>query len=363
MQNKRTSGTLVQIERPPEPRRGVLRLDHIDRDIAAALQLDPRGTWRHIATVVGATESTVRRRGERLLHSGVVRTTVVADSALPHTGVLVLCTCRPPDAPAVARALAARDDVRFAALITGRWDVVAEVIPPTHQDLARIILEELPAVDGIMRAMTATLLRNFKATHDWSRDLLGTRAANLASTTQEDGAGSDPAPLDEVDHRILACLRDDGRRSYADVAVRCGITESMARRHVDNLFVRAGVQPMALVDPSVLGYEIELLMWLRVDLARLEEIAAALVQRREVRYVSATSGFGDMVCEVILRSRDDLYPFLTTVVGTLPGVREVDVALELVTLKRAYLVLDQWPLPTHGRHYTRVSDDTTAFGT
>jgi len=91
--------------------------------------------------------------------------------------------------------------------------------------------------------------------------------------------------------------------------------------------------------------------------------AAALVQRREVRYVSATSGFGDMVCEVILRSRDDLYPFLTTVVGTLPGVREVDVALELVTLKRAYLVLDQWPLPTHGRHYTRMSDDTTAFGT
>jgi len=359
--HRRTPGQLVQIGRPPEPRRHALRLDQIDRDIAAALQLDPRGTWRHIAAVIGATESTVRRRGERLLHSGVVRTTVVADSALPHTGVLVLCTCRPADAPAAAQALAARDDVRFVALITGQWDVIAEVIPPTHQDLARIILEELPAVDGVMRAMTATLLRNFKATHDWSRDLLGVRAADLAATERDDNLGADPAPLDEVDNRILACLRDDGRRSYADVAERCDITESMARRHVDNLFVRAGVQPMALVDPSVLGYEIEVLMWLRVDLARLEDIAGALVQRREVRYVSATSGFGDMVCEVILRSRDDLYPFLTAVVGVLPGVREVDVALELVTLKRAYLVLDHWPVAPHGHHGTRAPDNTTAF--
>lgn len=356
--NGKASVRSAQIERqrPPEPRRGDPPLDKSDQEIAAALQLSPRATWRHIAAAIGATESTVRRRAERLLQSGVVQITVVIDTALPQAGVLILCNCRPSDAAGVARALAARDDVRFAALVTGQWDVVAEVIPLSHQDLARIILEELSAVEGIIRLTTAATLRNFKATHDWSRDLLGARAVELACAPQDGAAALDSMILDDVDCRILERLREDGRCGYAELAVSCGITESMARRRVDNLFARSGVRPIALVDPAVLGYEVEFLMWLRVDLAQLEQVAAALIRRHEVRYVSATSGFSDMVCEVILRSRNDLYPFLTGVVGTLAAVQHVDVALELKVLKRSYFLLDQWPARTLGGRVTHPLD-------
>jgi DNA-binding Lrp family transcriptional regulator len=316
-------------------------LDQLDRQIAAALQLHPRATWRQIAAVIGATESTVRRRAERLLQAGIVRTTVIADAVIPHVSVLMQCACRPVDAADVARALADLDAVRFVALVTGPFDVVAEMVTPSHQDLARIILRDLPTVGGIVRSSTATVLRNFKTSFDWSRDLVGPRAAELEQRSHNGAQPGSPPALDDIDLRVLDCLREDGRSSFADLAARCGVTESMARRRVDYLFTRASVRPIALVDPRLLGFDVELLLWLRVDLAQLERVAAALVSRREVRYVSATSGYSDLVCEVIVHSPNDLYTFLTTVVGALDGIRQVDAASELVTVKRSDIRLDR----------------------
>ena len=37
-----------------------------------------------------------------------------------------------------------------------------------------------------------------------------------------------------------------------------------------------------------------------------------------------------------MRSQDDLYAFSTQTLAALPGVREVDFALELATLKRGF---------------------------
>ena len=72
---------------------------------------------------------------------------------------------------------------------------------------------------------------------------------------------------------------------------------------------------------------------LRVNLGELERIATALAARREVRYVSATSGFSDLACEVILRSADDLYDFTTNVLGGLAGVQRTVIAHELATVQ------------------------------
>ncbi|HKO23215.1 MAG TPA: Lrp/AsnC ligand binding domain-containing protein [Chloroflexota bacterium] len=266
---------------------------------------------------------------------------MIADAVIPHVSVLMQCACRPVDAADVARALANLDAVRFVALVTGPFDVVAEMVTPSHQDLAHIILRALPTVGGIVRSSTATVLRNFKTSFDWSRDLVGPRATELEQRTHNGALPGSPPALDDIDLRVLDCLREDGRSSFADLAARCGVTESMARRRVDYLFTRASVRPIALVDPRLLGFDVELLLWLRVDLAQLERIAAALVSRREVRYVSATSGYSDLVCEVIVRSPNDLYAFLTTVVGALDGIRQVDTASELVTVKRSHIRLDR----------------------
>jgi DNA-binding Lrp family transcriptional regulator len=310
-------------------------VDELDRRIAAALQVNGRATWRQVARAVGSSESTVARRAQQLIDIGLMRVTAVADPIRCGFGypVLVQLKCEVGTAGAAAEVLAQRPDVRFVALVTGTFDLVIELIVPSRRRLAWVLLEELPKIEGITQTTTESVLRNFKMAYDWSRDLLGETAAELEQPPSSDGQS---IALNAVDLELLQLLVDDGRRSFSELAAELDISESRARRRVDALVAAGCVRFATFVDPHRLGYDVEVFIWMRVDLASLEETAAALAARPEVRYLSATSGFSDLVCEVILRSQDDLYAFSTETLGALPAVRQVDFALELATVKRGY---------------------------
>jgi DNA-binding Lrp family transcriptional regulator len=326
----------------------------LDQRIAVALQLKGRATWRDIAVLVGTSESTVARRARALMAAGVIRTTAVADPLRCGFGhpVLVRFGCVPDRSLEVARRLAARPDVRFLALVTGQSNIVAELIVGSSDHLARVLIEEVPSIAGVMRTTTESVLRNFKTAFDWSRPLLEGLVEVPAPPLIDVRAPQAPLALDAIDIGLIDQLRKDGRRGYQDLGSALGISESAARRRVDNLIAGGCVYPATLVDPGFLGFDVEVFVSMRVNLARLEEVAAALVGRPEVRYLSATSGYSDLVAEVILRSQDDLYHFRTQVLGALAGIREVDVALELQTVKRAYLRMDERG-PERPSHHSR----------
>ena len=318
------------------------KLDDLDRRIAAVLQIDGRSTWRQVARLAGTSESTVARRAQSMFDAGVMRVNGLADPIRCGFGhpVLLQLSCEVGAAAEVARLLAERVDVRFVALVTGTFDIVAEVIVPSRAALARVLLEELPEIKGITRTTTESVLRNFKTSYDWSRDLLGD--AGLTDITVAPKV-EPPAPsLDQVDLLLLHGLVEDGRRTYAELGAAAGVSESMARRRVEALVASGCLRFATFVEPHLLGYDVEVMIWMRVELARLEEIADALVKRREVRYLSATSGFSDLTCEAILGSQDDLYEFSRGVLGVLPGIREVDVGFELATVKRGYVRMDDY---------------------
>ena len=322
---------------PPMP-----KLDDLDRRIAAVLQIDGRSTWRQAARLTGTSESTVARRAQSMFDAGIMRVNGLADPIRCGFGnpVLLQLSCEVGAAAEVARQLAERVDVRFVALVTGTFDIVAEVIVPSRVALARVLLEELPEIKGITRTTTESVLRNFKTSYDWSRDLLGD--AGLTDITVAPAVDG-PAPLlDEVDLLLLHALVDDGRRTFAELGAAVGVSESMARRRVEALVANGCLRFATFVEPHLLGYDVEVFIWMRVELALLEETASALAERREVRYLSATSGFSDLTCEAILGSQDDLYEFSTGVLGVLPGIREVDVGLELATVKRGYVRMDDY---------------------
>lgn len=314
----------------------------LDQQIAAAMQVNGRATWREIARLLGTSESTVARRARALLESGVIRTTVIEDPLRCGIGypVLVHLACAPGHAGEVARALEARSDVRFLALVTGTFDVITEVIVESRDALARVV-DELTALPGLVRATSETVLRTFKLAYDWSRPLLEAVVPVPPQAPIDVHAPGRPVELDGVDRGLIDLLRGDARRSYQELAELQGISESAARRRVDHLIASGCITPVVLVDPAFLGYGVEVLFDLRVDLGRLEEVASALVQRPEVRYLSAASGESDLVGEVILRTHDDLYRFRTRVLGGLDGIRNVDTALELRPLRRAYLPMGE----------------------
>lgn len=317
-------------------------MDGLDRRIAAALQINGRASWQQVARVVGSSESTVARRAQRMIEAGEIRVAAIADPIRCGFGypVLVQLKCEVGAASRVAHALAERADVRFLALVTGSFDMVMELIVPSRRYLAGVLLEELPEIGGIKETTTEVVQRNFKMSYDWSRGLLGDAAAELERPALvSDGASTRPGSLDAVDLRLYELLVEDGRRSFSELALVAGISESMARRRVDSLRSRGCLRFATLLQPYQLGYDLECFCWIQADLSRLEETATVLAGRREVRYLSATIGYSDLICETILRSQDDLYEFTTRTLGRLPGVQGVDVGIELQTVKRAYLLL------------------------
>jgi DNA-binding Lrp family transcriptional regulator len=315
-------------------------MDALDRRIAAALQLNGRATWREVARVLGTSESTVARRGRQLLDSGLVRVTGQPDAARVGLGnpVLVQLNCAAGMIKRVATELAARPDVRFLAVVTSTYDVLVELIVPSKARLAHVLTDEFASVEGITGTTTDVVMRTFKTSYDWSRELLDEHGVDPSFVSQAPVPQADDlATLTESDLRLMQLLSDDGRRTFSDLAQDLDMSESMVRRRVSALVDNGYLFFATLVDPQALGYEVELFVKLRVALSELERIATALAARREVRYVSATSGFSDLACEVILRSADDLYDFTTDVLGGLPGVQRTVIAHELATYKRAYM--------------------------
>lgn len=326
-------------------------VDSLDQRIAAALQADGRAGWQNVARMVGSSESTVARRAQKMFDEGVLRVAAISDPVRCGFGypVLVQLKCEVGEETRVAHTLADRTDVRFLALVTGSFDIVMELVVPSPRYLARVLLQELPQVGGIADTTTDTVLRNFKMSYDWSREVLEANGGEI-ETDQTSVAGygdvGGSRALDEVDLRLYGFLVADGRRNFSELASLADVSESMARRRVEAMRADGCLRFATLVEPHLLGYEVECFCWINVDLSRLEGVANALAARREVRYLSATIGFSDLICETILRSQDELYEFSTRTLGDLPGVRGVDIGLELQTVKRAYLRLQEPEAPS-----------------
>ena len=151
-----------------------LLLDELDQRLLAALQLNGRASWQVVAKVVGASESTVQRRFTALRRRGAARVVGVVDVLRCGLGVpvLVRVSCRSAAAHEVATRLAARPEARFVTMVTGSVDAVAELVVPTHQEIAQVLIHELPAADQVTDTETLAVMRTFTSVHDWGTDLL-----------------------------------------------------------------------------------------------------------------------------------------------------------------------------------------------
>lgn len=315
-------------------------LDDMDARVVAAVQRDPRASYAQLAALIGASETTVQRRLQRLRSSGAIAVIAVVDTQMCGLGdpALMYLTTEPRATLRVAHTLAARPDVRFVSIVNGHNDIVCELIVRDRTHLANVLLVQLSAIDGVRSTSTAIVLRTYKTRDEWSRGLLADTGKDALDHDARE-AGSRPRPLDDLDQLLIAALREDGRRSFVDLAAELGISETaVARRH--RALMEAGqLGVIALVDPLIMGFGVEGFLHFKIDPSRIESVARFLSRRREVRYLSATAGHSDLTCEAVFRDNTSLHEFMTGVIGDVMGIREIEVDLELRTIKRAFRLL------------------------
>ncbi|MFE9635344.1 Lrp/AsnC family transcriptional regulator [Streptomyces sp. NPDC006463] len=173
---------IAALERPRvEPAPDRYALDEAELALLAVLGREGRAGYPELARATGLTESTARRRLERLRDLEALFFDVEFVPALfgyEAEATLVL-TVPPARLAEVGAALASHPEVAFAAAVTGAASLVAVVVCRDTEALYTYLTERIGAVDGVGQVELIPTLRSVK------------RAGMLV----EDGRLVDPPPV------------------------------------------------------------------------------------------------------------------------------------------------------------------------
>ena len=159
--------------------------------------------------------------------------------------------------------------------------------------------------------------------------------------------------IDDTDRHIIALLQADGRASNVQMARRLGLSEGTVRKRVDRLLASGVVKVVALPDLEQLGLETKVLIALRVEPDKVDEVGRGLHEMEEVRWVGYTTGECDLICEAVFPSDDYLLQFLTHRLAALPGIRSTTTSHVLRVLKDA----QEWRISSASPKRILVVDD------
>jgi Lrp/AsnC family transcriptional regulator for asnA, asnC and gidA len=143
-------------------------LDDTAKRIIELLQDDGRLSYSAIAKDVGLSEAAVRHRVQKLIDSGVMQVVAVTDplqmgfARQAMVGITVN-----GDVREVAAQLATMEQLDYIVITTGRFDILAEVVAESDDELLDVISGRISALDAVMTTETFVYLRLEKQTYAW----------------------------------------------------------------------------------------------------------------------------------------------------------------------------------------------------
>lgn len=142
--------------------------------------------------------------------------------------------------------------------------------------------------------------------------------------------------MDELDAKIIATLRQNGRASNAGIARSAGVSEGTVRRRLRRLIDEERIFVAAIPNPDMMGNPFEALVGVQVDPDKADLAADAMASMDELSWVTVSTGPHDIYGWVTLPSPAALNEFLRTKVATIPGVRRTETFVHLEVKKRSY---------------------------
>jgi DNA-binding Lrp family transcriptional regulator len=201
----------------------------------------------------------------------------------------------------------------------------------TQQERERLLVDRLPRTASVLNLSASVVLRRFAggSASDW----VGVRNALTATQRRKmgvDAAVRNPrasaAGLDAADYAMLEVLTEDGRASFSELARAAGTTEGRATRRLAMMFETGVVYLDVDLAGSALGFPTSAYL--------------SLAEHDETPFVAALSGPSNVVASVTCRDLDELYQYVTTKVGAIDGVQNMEISPVLRRLKQAGTLVD-----------------------
>lgn len=146
----------------------VPQLDDISRAIVEHLQADGRRSYADIGKAVGLSETAVRNRVQRLVDAGVMQIVAVTDPLQLGFARQAMVGIRTSgDSTRIAAEVSALPEVTYVVLTAGSFDVLAEVVCASDDELIDLLNRRVRAIDGVVATESFVYLRLVKQLYDW----------------------------------------------------------------------------------------------------------------------------------------------------------------------------------------------------
>lgn len=144
-----------------EPAEG---LDETDLFIMEALRKDGRAAFAQIAEQRNVSPGMIRQRYNRLVEQGVLKVVAITNPIQRGLKTMALIGIRTDGHHMleVAQKVSELSEVVYLVVVSGRFDIMAEVFCRDHEDLLKFITEKLYRIDGVRESETFLHLRIVK---------------------------------------------------------------------------------------------------------------------------------------------------------------------------------------------------------
>ncbi len=319
------------------------QLDIIDRKLVHALLIAPRAPFRQLAATLGVSDQTVRRRYGSLSSAlGLQVLGRLEGTLVGRVDWILRLQCTPDAAVAVGSALARRSDTSWVRLASGGTEIHCLFQPRGPEERDTLLLDRLTGSRRVLRVSAHELLHTFSAVarHEFTRALAPDEIDSLRADAKDPGPRSEessdaPVQLSKQDEVLAALLAKDGRATAAALAAGTGWHEATVRRRIAQL-QRAGALYFDIdLDEHVLGSTVSAELWISAEPRALNAVGTAIAAHSEVAFAGATTGPTNLLASVVCADTGHLYRYLTTQLGELAGVRHIETAPIIRTLKRS----------------------------
>lgn len=136
-------------------------IDDIDRVIIEEMRKDGRTAFAQIAEQLKVSPGMIRLRYNRLVEQGVIKVVAITNPLRMGYNAMTMVAIKTDGAKTleVATSISAFNEVVYLIVVSGRYDIMAEVVCKDHDDLLRFMTEKLYKVDGVRDTETFVHLK------------------------------------------------------------------------------------------------------------------------------------------------------------------------------------------------------------
>ncbi len=297
-----------------------------------------------IGRALDLPERTVARRGQALLDCGAVKVSTYLDTTRvgPASPLLVHLKTRPGYGVAAAHVLAEHPDASSVSVLEAADEVASMLIPRSLEARQSLLLDELPAIEGLVSSEVSTVLHYFRTGYDWYSGSLPAAAVAFLRA----GMPTPPSTpvrgvidLSQDDEELIELLAKEGRATTVALAAQLGASAPTVRKRLEALFAAGIIHVRTEAKPALHGLRVEALTWLRVPADEIEQTGNALSKLESVRFCVASTGQSQLLVDCLVADEQELYTFLTRDVGISPATQIVRTSVVLMAVRRGPMII------------------------